>query len=321
MNSIALLSEEETKLMKPLYQSLIIKTLSYIPNISTMNDKHSDTRYWKVCLTHCYDVLDNAISLLSPDMFAVVVNGLMKHKLLIIRRKVIDLLNNKLQHNAEYFADCGVENLLNLLDPLKEIIESIVEKPTTPGDVMVYIQQSALVAIKLLSKLLAVNNIPQFQDILNILTMILRKNKKSIPKIISATIILSMVEISSSLKAHSIVNLPKFMPLILEALQDQVEASTKLPPDNICIAIVTSIQKIYDVLPLYMSPYVEATLKQLSILWFRIKGHGEDSKSKVVVNKLKAIWTQISNEVPSRIVVPCVEKVSFIHSIRYHYRL
>lgn len=309
MKAIALLDDEETKSMKGFYKNLIIETLSYIPNVSSMNEKLTDSRYWKVCLTHCYDILDNAISLLSPDMFAVVVTGLMQHNLLIIRRKIIELLNNKLQHSPEYFADCDPEKLLSLLDPLTDIVEGIMEK--TSGDVSVYIQQSALIAIKLLSKSLAKTNVSKFQEILNLLTMILKKNKKSIPKVISASIILSMVEISSNLKVHCIVNVPKFMPLILDALQDQVEAASKTPPDNICIAVVTSIHKIFDVIPLFLSPYVEGTIKLISVLWFRVKAHGEDAKSKIVLNKAALIWTKISNEVPSRISVPCVEKVSF----------
>lgn len=118
VNKIAQLSEDETKQMKPHYQNAIISVLTLIPDVSKAVEQNVDSShslYWKTLLHHCYDVLDNVISLLSPNMVLVVVEGLLSHKLPSVRRKVIELLNNKLQFKTEFFAGSDEDHLIRLL--------------------------------------------------------------------------------------------------------------------------------------------------------------------------------------------------------------
>lgn len=118
VNKIAQLSEDETKQMKPHYQNAIISVLTLIPDVSKAAENKADAShvaYWKTLLHNCYDILENVISLLSPNMVLVVVEGLLSHKLPSVRRKVIELLNNKLQFQTEFFAESDEENLIRLL--------------------------------------------------------------------------------------------------------------------------------------------------------------------------------------------------------------
>lgn len=118
VNKIAQLSDDETKQMKPYYQDAIISVLTLIPDVSKAAENKVDAshiQYWKALLHHCYDILENVISLLSPNMVLVVVEGLLSHKLPSVRRKVIELLNNKLQFKTEFFAESDEENLIRLL--------------------------------------------------------------------------------------------------------------------------------------------------------------------------------------------------------------
>lgn len=118
VNKIVQLSDEETKQMKPHYQNAIISVLTLIPDVSKAVENKADLAhivYWKTLLHHCYDTLENVISLLSPNMVLVVVEGLLSHKLPSVRRKVIELLINKLQSKTEFFAESDEENLIRLL--------------------------------------------------------------------------------------------------------------------------------------------------------------------------------------------------------------
>lgn len=118
VNKVAILSDDEAALMKEYYQDAIISILTYIPIISkateqTVENKHPD--YWKALLHNCFDILENVISLLSSNVLLVVVHGLLSHKLSSVRRRAIELLINKLQHNPEIFSKENEDDLVSLL--------------------------------------------------------------------------------------------------------------------------------------------------------------------------------------------------------------
>uniref|UniRef100_A0A1I8QA80 HEAT repeat-containing protein 1 n=1 Tax=Stomoxys calcitrans TaxID=35570 RepID=A0A1I8QA80_STOCA len=318
LKKIAALSDEELLEMKSFYQKFIIRILSYVPLVTAAIEKAEETseqKFWKVILHHLHDVLDNSISLLSAEMFLVVVNGLMQHQLLSIRKKVIELLINKLQQKDAFFEAVNPKHFDNLLKPLSEIIGGILERSDAAAaaagehNELVFLQQTALIAIKLLSKSFAFKHIAEFKEMLTTLTLI-AKQRANISKIVLATVVLTMIEISSNLKAHSIAHLPKFMPHLIEILQDQAELVRQQAPDNVCVAIVTGMQKLFEALPLFLGPYIVDIITALSSVGTRIKAqHNEkDQRSSSALLKINSIWSKIATEVPLRILVPSCDK-------------
>ncbi|XP_037811353.1 HEAT repeat-containing protein 1 homolog [Lucilia sericata] len=316
LRQIALLTDEDILIMKPFYQNFIIRILSFVPVVTATIEKSEDSsqqKFWKVILHHLHDVLDNAISLLSPEMFLVVVNGLLQHQLLSIRKKVIELLISKLQQKDVNFMACDAKHFHNLLKPLADIVAGILTRDemveSSQQNELVFLQQTALIAIKLLSKYFALTHIAEFKDILGNLTKI-AKHRTAISKIVLATVVLCMIEISSNLKVHSLAHLPKFMPQMIEILQDQAELVRSHPPDNVCIAIVTGMQKLFETLPLFLGPYIVDIITALSSIGTRItaQNNEKDQRSINTLQKISTIWSKIATEVPVRILVPSCEK-------------
>lgn len=317
LKAISLLNEEQNKQNKSLYQSLIITVLSYIPDVTNALEKTNDTtqvKFWKVILHHCYDILDNVISLLSPDMFLIAVQGLMQHKLVTIRKKVIELFINKIQKNNEHFKECSDENITNLLNSLSDLIGTISPKDSKnsgpSSNEVILVQQAGLIAIKILSKQFAFKHMEQFKSILEHLTEITKKRDR-LSKIIVATVILTLVEIISNLKAHAIAHLPKFMPHLIDALQDQSTILQNHAPDNVCLALMTGVQKLFEAMPLFLGPYIVGTVSALSTMWHRIKNGqlGEQDQKKLInLQKLESIWKKMASEVPARVLIPNCEK-------------
>lgn len=310
LNQIAALSDEETKAMKPYYQEFIIKILCYVPRVTGAMEQNSDTnqlQYWKVMLHHCYDVLENAISLLSPEMLLIVVQGLMQHRLLSVRKKVIEILIAKLQYKTDFFINCNDEHLINLLQSLNDFLETIFNKDQSAPNDMLYIQQSALIAIKLLSRFLAEKHTDVFKEVLIKLTKILKKHD-SVPRIVLAAVLLATTEICSNLKAHAISHLSKFMPYIIEVLQEQADILAEQPCDNISIAIVTSVQKLFDTLPLFLGPYLVDILSALVTVWVRLEKYPNEPRTNIIITKLTAIWGKIAGTIPLRVIIPACEK-------------
>ncbi|XP_018802021.1 PREDICTED: HEAT repeat-containing protein 1 homolog [Bactrocera latifrons] len=324
LRKIAMLSDAEQLAIKPYYQNFIIKTLSYIPLVNTAIETVEETsqlKFWKVILHHLHDVLDNAISLLSPDMFLVVIYGLMRHQLVSIRKKVLELLINKLQQRDGYFDRSDPQNFYNLLAPLRDITMGILTlhesssttpgtaSPSTPTNELVFLQQTALIAIKLLSKMFALQHINEFREILAHLIKVLKQRYK-ISKIVLATVVLTIIEISSNLKAHSLALLPKYMPQMIEILQDQAKLVQSQPPDNVCIAIITGTQKLFESLPLFLGPYVVDVITTLSTISANISAQQSerDQRAVTALHRISTIWSKIASDVPVRILVPSCEK-------------
>lgn len=116
VNKVAALTEDETKQMKSHYKEAIIHILEYISKVSkaTESSEQLHASYWKAVFHNCYEVLDNVISLLSPNMLILVVAHLLSPKLPGVRRKAIELLINKLQMDS-FFTESDEANLLGLL--------------------------------------------------------------------------------------------------------------------------------------------------------------------------------------------------------------
>lgn len=119
VNKVVHLNEDQAKTMKELYQEAIITILTFIPMVSRAAEQATELvhiDYWKAVLHNCFDTLENIISLLSPNVLLVVVHGLLlKNQLASVRRRVIELLINKLVRNSSVFNEENETELLNLI--------------------------------------------------------------------------------------------------------------------------------------------------------------------------------------------------------------
>lgn len=287
------------------YKTLIINILTYIQSISKITDDKND-KYWRVMQHHSYDLLDHTNNLLSAPMFLSVIRGLLKHTLQTVRRKSMELLNSKIQHQPEFLANADREALLSLLDPLLDIIKTIDSKDVSPYEIaaqeLEMNQQTALLSLKLLTRMMASENPEPFKPVLDTVTEYTCNS--SISGNVMASIVLCLAELCSNLKAHALVSLRKFMPALIKVLKKQRKAET---PGLVMLSTVTAISKIVESLPLFLSPYVQKILYEYSILLAKWQNSNQDQVS-VVVAKLSNIKKKIAGAIPPRVLIPAVNE-------------
>jgi len=138
-----------------------IALLSDVGNHSTNATSHPITLYFYVESVLCLFVQVNA--LLPSNMFLLVVRGLLNHKLPTVRRKVMELLNTRLQHQGSFFSSCNRETLYSLLTPLLSVMGSIGSDTVKPD--LETNQQVAMLSVKLLARHLAPENPSQFKQV------------------------------------------------------------------------------------------------------------------------------------------------------------
>lgn len=115
VQKMAALDNETTVALKPEFKMIIVQILLYINKLTKLAAKHNEEKYWKYLLTNCYDILDQVLALIYPDMLLQVISGLLsKNNITEVRRKAIELLNRKLQL-TDFFANCQKDTLLGLL--------------------------------------------------------------------------------------------------------------------------------------------------------------------------------------------------------------
>lgn len=308
--SSPLLIQHTTTAMEPAtmeknYKAFIISILTFIQNISNINDDKT-AKYWRVMLHHSYDLLDHTNNLLAAPMFVSVIRGLLRYTLQTVRRKSMELLNTKIQFSPEFFADCENQSMYSLLPPLLDMIKTIEgnDDINETAQEMELNQQTALLSLKLLIRHLAPNDPEPFKPVLERITEY--TCNPNISGNVMASVVLCLAELCSNLKAHALTSLRKFMPALIKVLKKQRKAET---PELILLSTVTAISKIVESLPLFLSPYLQKILVEYSILLAKWQsGDQDEAKVSAIVSKLNNIKRKVAGSIPPRVLIPVVNQ-------------
>lgn len=297
----------DDKAMETNYKALIINILTFIQTISKVSDDKT-AKYWRVMLHHSYDLLDHTNNLLSAPMFLSVVRGLLKHTLQTVRRKSMELLNSKIQFSPELFDGVDKDLLFSLLPSLLDIVKTIEVRDEKLTEIayqeLELNQQTALLSLKLLTKMLATKNPEPFKDVLETVTDY--TCNPDIPGNVMASVVLCLAELCSNLKAHALVSLRKFMPALIKVLKKQRKAETQ---ELVLLSTVTAIAKVVESLPLFLSPYLQKILYEYSILLAKWQSQDQEcSKVSAIVSKLLTIKKKIASSIPPRVLIPVVNQ-------------
>ncbi|XP_050461226.1 HEAT repeat-containing protein 1 [Cataglyphis hispanica] len=299
INRVAVLSQDEANEMNEYYDRLAIELILLIQSISKTADqqqsKPSCAKYWKVLLHHLYDVLDLVNNLLPNALFLKSIKNLLKHELLSVNKKALELLNVRLLQKK--FNDEDHIDLLSLIKSLMNFLDTEVKVETQEQEI---VQQTVLISLKLLAKLLAINHPAVFKPILDMTTELLRS--KDGPVLASAA--LCVAELCSSMRTHALYSLNKFVPAILKLLETHCHQTI---PDVIVISIVSALQKIVESLGNFLSLYLDQLLSELTML-SSLYTDTEHPKVDIIISRLKMTTQKLSNCIPLRVLLPAVNR-------------
>ncbi|CAG4972998.1 unnamed protein product [Colias eurytheme] len=285
------------------YKELIINVLTFIQSITKIKDEKT-AKYWRVMLHHSYDLLDHANNLLSAPMFLSVIRGLLKHTLQTVQRKAMELLNTKIQCSPEMFDNVDKELLFSLLPILLSIVQTIENTSNNTNENenqdLELNQQTALLSLKLLTRLLATQNPEPFKAVLEVVTDYTCNT--SISPNVMASVVLCLAELCGNLKVHALSSLRRFMPALIKVLKRQREAET---PELVLLSTVTAISKIVESLPLFLSPYLQKIIYEYAILCAKWQSQDQEcNKVSAIVSKLVTIKKKLANSIPPRVLIP-----------------
>ncbi|XP_013379865.1 HEAT repeat-containing protein 1-like, partial [Lingula anatina] len=297
------LEETDVTSMQPLYQTLLEEDLRYITQVAHCLEAHTHSntaKFWRALLHKGYDILEKVNALLPGNVFVTVVTGLMQNELATVRRKAMDMLNNKLQQQQTPFTQEEQSALLNLIDKLVSVAAATNLTDSDGGEEQAVNRQTALYSLKLLCKCLGKDGPAAFTKLFVLSTTIFLESGASTASPVAASALLLLAELCSVLKAHAIPFLPRFMPGLLKVLQNE---ENLLSNDLLLLSAVTTLHKVVESLPHFLSPYLEEVLLrvvQLSCL------ESEDHHKSQLHLRLRAVRHNLSTVIAPRVLLPAV---------------
>ncbi|KAK1209343.1 HEAT1 protein, partial [Pygoscelis papua] len=290
---------EETEELQKLEQRLLEEVLHYINTVASSVEGNVDkptAKFWRVLLNKSYDMLDKVNALLPTETFIPVIRGLMTNQLPSVRRKAMDLLNNKVQQRTRW----QKSQILQLLELVPELIAIVQCKRKEEEEEQAINRQTALFSLKLLCKGFGTENPVPFAPVLKTAIDLISSEKEE--KNVMGSALLCIAEVTCTLKAQAIPQLPRLMPALLKTLKNKKELVCN---EIYLLSAVTALLKVAETLPHFLSPYLLDCLLQVVRLEKIVVEFGPSSQISLRVTSLKTI---LATRLAPRILLPAVTK-------------
>ncbi|XP_076155665.1 HEAT repeat-containing protein 1 [Alosa pseudoharengus] len=297
--------EVSIETMQALQQSLLEEILCYIHTVARCvedNCNNPTAKFWRALLNKSYEVLDKVNSLLPTDTFIKVIRGLMGNQLPSVRRKAMELLNNKLQQKTQW----QEEQVLALL-PLTGDLLAVLGRggPQRPGETQeqeeqAINRQTALYSLKLLCRSFGAGHPEAFVPVLSraVELLLLPREERNV----MGSALLCIAEVTSTLKALAIPQLHRLMPAVLNTLAERKDL---LSNEIYLLSAVTALQKVSETLPHFISPYLLDTLLQVTRL---TRVAEQTTTCPQLAARLSSLRTTLATKLPPRVLLPTVTK-------------
>ncbi|NWR16557.1 HEAT1 protein, partial [Emberiza fucata] len=290
---------EEPEELQELEQRLLEEVLQYINTVASSVEGNVDkptAKFWRVLLSKCYDMLDKVNALLPTETFIPVIGGLMMNQLPSVRRKAMDLLNNKVQQRTKW----QKSQILQLLELVPELIAIVKCRRKEEEEEQAINRQTALFSLKLLCKGFGTENPAPFVPVLKTAIDLISSEKEE--KNVMGSALLCIAEVTCTLKAQAIPQLPRLMPALLKTLKSKKELVSN---EIYLLSAITALLKVAETLPHFLSPYLLECLLQVVRLEKIVAEFGPTSQISVRVAALKSI---LATRLAPRILLPAVTK-------------
>nr|XP_056709237.1 HEAT repeat-containing protein 1 [Euleptes europaea] len=291
---------EHAEELQEFEQRLLEEVLCYINVVARSVEENADAltaKFWRALLSKSYDVLDKVNALLPTEVFIPVIRGLMLNQLPSVRRKAMDLLNNKLQQRTHWQKE-QVELLLKLVPELIAVVQRNTREAEEEQAIN---RQTALFSLKLLCKCFGTDNHVSFVPVLTTAIDVISSDVKEERNVVGSAL-LCAAEVTCVIKALAIPQLPRLMPALLKVLKHKDEL---VPGEIYLLSAVTALLKIVETLPGFLSPYLLDTLQQV----IRLKGIAIEMGPSSHLNiRVTSLIITLATKLPPRVLLPAVMK-------------
>uniref|UniRef100_A0A8C3XDM0 HEAT repeat-containing protein 1 n=1 Tax=Catagonus wagneri TaxID=51154 RepID=A0A8C3XDM0_9CETA len=282
-----------------LEQRLLETVLGYIHAVAQSMEKNADKltgKFWRALLSKAYDLLDKVNALLPTETFIPVIRGLLENPLSSVRRKALDLLNNKLQQKTSW----NKKIVSHFLELVPVLVAMVKHKRKTLEEHAIN-RQTALFTLKLLCKNFGAQNPEPFVPVLNTAVRLIVAGAKEEKNVLGSAL-LCVAEVVSTLRALAVPQLPSLMPSLLTTMKCTREL---VSGEVYLLSALAALQKVVETLPHFISPYLESVLSQVIQLEKITSEMGPASQANV---RLTCLKKTLATTLSPRVLLPAVTK-------------
>uniref|UniRef100_A0A8C3TAF6 HEAT repeat-containing protein 1 n=1 Tax=Chelydra serpentina TaxID=8475 RepID=A0A8C3TAF6_CHESE len=284
--------------LQELEQRLLEEVLHYINVVAHSVEENADkptAKFWRALLNKSYDMLDKVNALLPTQTFIPVIRGLMTNQLPSVRRKAMDLLNNKLQQRTRW------QKAQQLLELIPELITIVQRKINEEEEEQAINRQTALFSLKLLCKCFGTDHPEPFVPVLKATIDLISSERKEERNVMGSAL-LCIAEVTYTLKARAVPQLPRLMPALLKTLKHKKELVSN---EIYLLSAVTALLKVVATLAHFLSPYLLDALLQVVRLERIAVEMGPSSQLNLRLTSLK---TMLATQLGPRVLLPAITK-------------
>ncbi|KAL8003681.1 putative U3 small nucleolar RNA-associated protein [Plasmopara halstedii] len=243
------------------YLMLAQLDLLYFRRVAKEQSLHDDVSgFWTSLASDSMEMLGALQQLLSTPGFVAVITELLHHDNSLVRKKAMQLFNERLQEEHTSLSSGEVLLFIDMLDELDTILQN---SENCENSVNI---QTALLSVDILARNFASRHIKRFQQILPTIVKYVDQNVNNAPPMTLHLFGCAFVCLSSICRAIGPVILPllpKFFPRLLSGI-DYCTAShsidgTKSVLQCLLIALEIFTDKIYQ----FLGPYLPAVIRAL----------------------------------------------------------
>ncbi|CEG76908.1 hypothetical protein RMATCC62417_11736 [Rhizopus microsporus] len=298
-------SEDFVQSMQPFYLDCITAILKIVTYFTEYRDAYtvseganpSVSKFWRGILKVVYDVLDKVNALLSLDVFVNVIKELSNHADSAIRRKALNIFNEKINSFEGHAPEGYEDTLVGMVDTFTDIIQKESTSVAGEEDRAVN-KQSALLCIASLAKILGTLYPGQFASAIPVIIGPDSLQSSNAQLQISSLVCLTVI--CQEVGPRAVPHLPKLMPIVINLLDITVKAEN---PNNLLqLSVVGALETVVQVLPHFISPYISKLLNGLlhpSIYTFDTT----HTQRAAIEAKSKNVLSLLATNVPPRILL------------------
>ena len=182
---------------------------------------------------------------------------MLSHPIPSIRRRAMELLSAKLQHQSNFFSLAHDQSIL------LELIPSLTAIASGQGssEEAALNQQTAFFTLKLLCRCMGPSASSSFRPVLDVVVETISPTKTTSYTVL-ASAFLCLAELIQNMGVQSLPHLPRYGANIVGRLGDISSIGNH---DLLLLSVVTAVYKLVETLPQFLVPYLPPILKQVKL--------------------------------------------------------
>ncbi|KAF7728274.1 HEAT repeat-containing protein 1 [Apophysomyces ossiformis] len=292
------------EIMQPYYLEAVEVSLKVIASFTAFRDRYAVSeganavvvKFWRAIPKVVYDVLEKINALLPLRAFVGVISHLSKHPEMAVRRRAMDILNQKIASFEGRMPEDDEGLFIHLITDLTTLIETEASKASEEEAAIN--KQSALLCISSLAKLCGGIYPAQFADAIPV--VIGEHGLRVANAQLKVSCLVSLAVMCQEIGPRAVPHLPKFMPAVMDVLSATIEAEN--PNATLQLSVISALDIIVETLPHFVSPYLSKMLSGLlhpSIYAY----DSADTQKAAVKDKVAAVLSGLASNVPPRVLL------------------